>query len=407
LSTKSKVLIIILAAIVLWLILKGGFGPKPSYMVEPKEYIVASQDISKAVYGSGYLRCAVRAEVESELDGKIIDIRVKEGDLVDTGTILAVMDNENIENEISIARGEVDNFKEELEKMRLKPDLTDKWNAEISFQDAKENYEKLKRDLDEKKRLYEQELGGTPREIEELENAVVQAEKKMKIAEKNLKETSKPATAVQIAAAESQLNQSRVKLKNLENKFKSQQVYSPIKGTVLKRFIDPEAVRLDSDKTYPERTELFTIGDLATLMIEGSIFESDVQKLRPDQRVKIVLNPAADDWTWGRLERVSLTPSGAADGGKFDVDIVFENVPPNINEGLRVDFQIIVREAKAVPAVPVEFVTRDKTGHFVLLEKNGKLLKHKVGVGISDDDFYEIKSGLQLGDKVVWRVGGA
>ena len=248
-------------------------------------------------------------------------------------------------------------------------------------------------------------MGGTTRrEIEELENSAAQTEKKMKIAEKNFAEISKPATAVQISAAESQLNQTRVKLKNLEQKLKAQQVRSPVTGTVLKKFIYPELVRLNPDNIYSAGTELFIIGDLTTLMVKGSVFESDIRQLKTGQRVRIILNPTIDDWAWGKLDRISLTPSGGAEGGKFDVEITFENTPSNTNEGLRVDFQIIVREEKEVLAVPVEFVKKDRGGHFVFLEKNGGPARHKVEVGISDDNFYEITSGLDLGDKVVWKI---
>ena len=392
-----------MAAIVLALALKTVLKSKPSQKIETKEHLVAKRDVCRAVYGSGYLVCSVRAGVVTEIEGKLIEIKADEGDIVEAESIVAVIDNENIENDVNIARGEVDKRREELEKLRKKPDRTEMLKAEINHSDAKENFENFQRNLADKEEDFKKGHG-TEREIEELKEAVEQAEKKLEIAKENLAEVSKPATEVQIAACESLLKQAEIKLKNLEHKQKSQQVKSPIKGTVLKRSIDPETADLSPDRIYPEGTDLFIVGDLTTMMVKGSIFESDVQKVRQGQQVKVVLNPTTNYQVLGKLDRVSLTPGSASGGGKFDVDIKFDTPPKNTNEGLRVDFRIIVQEVKDVVAVPVEFVKKEKGRHFVMLQKGGKRQQRQVETGISDDNFYQIKSGLRPGDKIVWSI---
>ena len=57
-----------------------------------------------------------------------------------------------------------------------------------------------------------------------------------------------------------------------------------------------------------------------------------------------------------------------------------------------------------VVAAPVEFVRKDKNDYFVTIEKNGKPQKQKVQLGIADDNYYEIKSGLAPGDKIIWTL---
>jgi len=364
----------VIAAIVLALVLKTVLKSKPSQKIETKEHIVAKRDVCRAVYGSGYLVCSVRADVVTEIEGKLIEIKADEGDIVEAESIVAVIGNENIENDVNIARGEVDKRREELEKLKEKPDRTETLRAELNRDEAKENLENLQRKLKDKEEDFKKGHG-TAREIEDLKEAVEQAEKKLEIAKENLAEVSKPATDIQIAASESLLKQAEIKLKNLEHQRAAQQVKSPIKGTVLKRSI-----------------------------VKGSIFESDVQKVQQNQRVKVILNPTTNYQVLGKIDRVSLTPGSASGGGKFDVDIKFDTPPQNTNEGLRVDFRIIVQEVKDVVAVPVEFVKKEKGRHFVMLQKGGKRQQRRVETGISDDNFYQIKSGLRPGDKVVWTI---
>ncbi|MBA7710855.1 Multidrug resistance protein MdtA [subsurface metagenome] len=403
-NRKHKPVLIVAAIIITVLVLTTVLSPRKSSKVEPLTHIVAVHDISKSVHGSGKLLCSVRAEINSEISGKLVEITANEGDLVKAGDVLALIDNENIQNEVSIARGEVAEHQDELEKLKNRPDASEKLAAEIKHEEAQKNQEKLARDLKEKQQLYEKGLGGTPRGIEDLKKSLISAEKTLKIAERNLEEASKEPTEVQIAAAASRLNQAEIKLNNLQHKLDAQKVASPVAGTVLKRFIDPETIKYQPDKIYSESTSLFIVGDLATLTVEGTVFESDIRKIVKDQKVRVILNPVDSKFVWGRLERVSLTPRGTSDSAKFDVDISFDTPPQNINEGLRVDFQIIVAEVKNTVAVPVEFVHRENDEFFVMLQSGGQLKKHSIEPGIWDNNYYQIKSGLTPGDKIVWTL---
>jgi HlyD family secretion protein len=394
------VVIIVVAGLFLKSVLKPDQGPK----VEPKQHTVGRHDITKSVYGSGNLVCSARADVRSELAGKVIEIKANEGDKVEDGSVLAIIDNENIENEVSIARGKVAEQQDELDKLKKKPDPSEKLAAEVKYEEAKERHEKLGRDLSDKERLYEQGLGGTPREIADLKNSVVSAEKSMIIAGENLKEVSKPPTEVQIAAAESRLGQAELKLKNLQRQLDAQEVKSPISGTVLKRYIGLETLKYQPDQIYPEGSDLFIVGDLETVMVKGGIFESDVHKVEQGQRVKIMLSSGSERSVPGVVERVSLTPETKGNSVKFDVDISFSKPPGNINEGVRVGFTIIIDEAADVVAVPVEFLFTEGKEHYVLVEHGDEIARKSVEIGLSDDNYFEITSGLEPGDNIVWTL---
>lgn len=403
-NRKYQIVIVVVIIVAAGLFLKSVLKPDPASKVEPKQHTVGRHDITKAVYGSGHLVCSVRADVRSELAGKVIELKVSEGDKVEAGSVLAVIDNENIENEVSIARGEVAEQQDLLDTLKKKPDPSEKLAAEVKYEEAKERHEKLVRELADKERLYQQELGGTPREIADLKKAVSSAEKSMTIAEEKLKEVSKPPTEVQIAAAKSRLGQAELELNKLQRQLEAQEVKSPISGTVLKRYLDPETLKYQPDRIYPEGTDLFIVGDLETVMVKGGIFESDVQKVQPGQKVQIMLTSGSERSVPGLVERISLTPETKGNSVKFDVDILFSKPPASINEGVRVGFTIIIDEAADVVAVPVEFLFTEGKKHYVLIEQDGETAKKRVEIGLSDNNYFEITSGLEPGDKILWTL---
>ena len=116
-KAKIKIVVIVVVVIVLALILKTIFRSKSSQRIESKEHVVGKRDVCRAIYGSGSLVCSVRAGVITEIEGKLTEIKADEGDIVEAESILAAIDNENIENDVNIARGEVDERREKLEEV--------------------------------------------------------------------------------------------------------------------------------------------------------------------------------------------------------------------------------------------------------------------------------------------------
>jgi hypothetical protein len=64
-----------------------------------------------------------------------------------------------------------------------------------------------------------------------------------------------------------------------------------------------------------------------------------------------------------------------------------------------VDF--IIHEKKGVLCVPVEGVLQKENRSVVFMVKEGKLIEREVTVGIGDEEYLEISSGLSPGEEVV------
>jgi multidrug efflux pump subunit AcrA (membrane-fusion protein) len=77
-----------------------------------------------------------------------------------------------------------------------------------------------------------------------------------------------------------------------------------------------------------------------------------------------------------------------------------------VNEGLTVDFRIIVEKKENVLAIPVEYVEVEEGRYWVKRVDGQTVSRVPIKVGISSHSFYEVKAGLQEGNTIQWDAGG-
>lgn len=109
-----------------------------------------------------------KAEVSSPLNYEIIDIKVKEGDIVTKDQVLAILDSETLQKEITIAQNEI-----ELAKLEQQESLE---TMQIEYDKAILNLEELETKLIKSKELYEHGII-TEDELSNQENSVATAKK--------------------------------------------------------------------------------------------------------------------------------------------------------------------------------------------------------------------------------------
>lgn len=95
----------------------------------------------------------------------------------------------------------------------------------------------------------------------------------------------------------------------------------------------------------------------------------------------------------------SLTSAGA--GVKCEISV--DDPDENIIIGFEASVDIQTGKFDAVPCVPIESIILEKEGTYVYLydEEEGTVTKTKIETGAISDTAYEVKSGLNIGDKIV------
>lgn len=149
-------------------------------------------------------------------------------------------------------------------------------------------------------------------------------------------------------------------------------------------------------------TQMIILESTEKVKIEISVSKYDLEKIAVGQEAVITIAGKTYKGTVSKINGMATTnASGAAVVG---ADIRIENPDENIFLGVEAKVAIHTAEAEQVLVVPMEVINSDKEGDFVYVAENGVLLKKRIVTGISSDDYYEIKEGLEEGELVVGNV---
>jgi macrolide-specific efflux system membrane fusion protein len=174
---------------------------------------------------------------------------------------------------------------------------------------------------------------------------------------------------------------------------------APLSGTVVQvNRREGEPVRDNNDRDF-----LIRIDDLSRLQISASVAELDVTKLklgmpaiaRPSALIGVT-SPA-------RIREISLAPRDQDQWGNRSQQVEYEVLAdllepsPDIKSGMSVLLDLIPLRVENTLLIGHEFLDRDEEGSFVRL-KSGEI--KRVEVGLANEQFAEIKSGVSEGDEL-------
>ncbi len=205
----------------------------------------------------------------------------------------------------------------------------------------------------------------------------------------------------QIENARNALRRSEISLESQKDTLDGYLINSPIGGTVIEKNYK-EGDTLEAGKP------LCTIFDLSYLTMTLNIDELDISKINVGQIVTITAEAVEGKIYEGTITKVNI--NGLTNGGTTTYPVTVRiDETTGLLPGMNVDAKIEIESRANVLAIPIEAVLR---GDKVLVKNassDGALEDtdapegyHYVFVktGISDTDFIEIMSGLELGDEV-------
>ena len=237
-------------------------------------------------------------------------------------------------------------------------------------------------------------VNAAPRKrVEEAQTAVRVGEQEVAAAEK------------QVALIETQIKQSQAG----QAIFVSPRVNQPTKTFPLTA---PTAgivneIKATSGQQVEAGTELLSIVNLSTVLIEAQVFERDLPTVRESTRASFtsaglsgeVYSIGTSDGD-GRLLSIGQTVNEQT----RTIPVIYEMKNPlgRLKDGMFVDITIDTTGDRQVLSVPKQAVVNEQGQTFVFVFTGGeKFEKRPVALAAEGSDFYEVKSGLKEGERVV------
>ncbi|MBN9745510.1 RND transporter [Amycolatopsis sp. A1MSW2902] len=148
-------------------------------------------------------------------------------------------------------------------------------------------------------------------------------------------------------------------------------------------------------------TGFIDITDMGSLVVNTSVAEIDVSKVKTGQKATVTLNATPDQPLQATVSSIDLTPTTSSNVVSYGAKLTLSNPPSGLRPGQSASVVITVAEADGVLSVPAAAVRTSGTTNVVTVEQNGQPVSRQVEVGVRGESTVEIKSGLNEGDSVV------
>jgi len=211
------------------------------------------------------------------------------------------------------------------------------------------------------------------------------------------------------AAAETAIQQLQAQVVNDETQLQQDQqteqqltVTSDLAGTVGQLYVQ-------TGEHVNEGEPIGTVYNSSSMTLTINVDELQVANVQPGQQV-IITTPGLPGKTFSgqvtNLDTMGTNSGGAGGLATFGVNIAV-NAAQGLLPGMTADAQIVVQTVPDAVLVPVEAIVQQGTQAEVEVLQNGQPSVVPVSVGLVNDQYAQITSGLQAGQTVITGVAGA
>lgn len=315
--------------------------------------------IERKTVATGKVVPEVEVEIKPQLSGILDELFVEEGDLIQTGDLIAKIRVVPNESALNLARGNVRNTEIVLD------------NAELEFERSKA--------LHEKGLISDQAFNNTQLAHSQARQNLINAQNDLRI----IKEGTAGAGTT------------------------NTEIRATVSGTILEIPIEEGDQVIESNNFNPGTT-IATIADLSKMIFEGKVDEADVAKLKIGMPLTINLAAIVDQDFEATLRFVA--PKGTEESGAVQFTIkgdVTLDEHTFVRAGYSANASMVLERKEDVLAIKEVLLQFDKETEQPFVEvqtDEQKFERRDVKLGISDGIQVEVLSGIDKNDKIkVWN----
>ena len=165
-------------------------------------------------------------------------------------------------------------------------------------------------------------------------------------------------------------------------------------------------LQIEEGATVRERQKIFSLPDTSKMRVNTKVHESMVDRIKRDSRALVRVDAAANLELKGRVDSVApMADAGSWMSSDVKVYTTFvaiegDTAKLNLRPGMSAMVEILVEELPDVLSVPVQAILQFKNKDSVFVKEGDGFRRVEVELGTSNDQFVQVKKGLQANDWV-------
>jgi HlyD family secretion protein len=194
--------------------------------------------------------------------------------------------------------------------------------------------------------------------------------------------------------AQLQVDQAETAVQIARRNLANAEIRAPFAGVVT-------AVNVQSGELATGAVPAIVLADMSDFFLDVAVDEIDAAQISPGQAVTVSLDALPDALLTGSVERVSLLAARGTDGVvRYDVRVSLDPTSVTLRGGMTAVTEIVVAEVRDVLLVPNWAIRRDQGRAFVGVLRDGVIGEVEVRLGLRNDSYSEVVSGLAENDVV-------
>jgi RND family efflux transporter MFP subunit len=310
---------------------------------------VQAEDLQVSVREVGVVDPLVKVDVKSTVSGRIVGLKVREGAKVHAGELLAEVEPDvNQAQTLSDVQGSVS-------------------QARVSFKNAE-------RDFDQQAALFKAGLIS--------DQAFRSARTVKDLAEETYKSAQTRYQIVEDRGIPISGNASTQKAR----------VTAPMNGVVIKKGVELGDTITSGVSSFSAGTVVFTVADLASLIVKVNLNEVDIAKVKVGQPVRISLDAYPQRAFTGKVRFVAPAADLVEKIKVFKVEVALDELTDSFKTGMSANVEILGEKRDKAVSVPLEALQR----------REGQTVVYRLKENLSPQDTAKAKDGLTGRGKFIW-----
>lgn len=310
---------------------------------------VQAEDLQVSVREVGVVDPEIKVDVKSSVSGRVTGLKVREGDVVRTGQVLA-----QVEPDVNQAQSLSD----------VKSAVT---QADLKLRDSE-------RELAAQKALFDAGLIGG----QALRNY----------------QTARDIAAETLAAARSRYRIVEDHGIPISGAAHSQQarVTAPMSGVIIKKGVELGETVTSGVSSFNDGTMMFTVADLKSLIIRVNLNEVDIAKVRVGQPVRVTLDAYPQKTFSGEVRFVAPAAKVVDKIKVFEIEVSLDKLDEAFRTGMSANVEILGERHASALSIPLEALQR----------REGQTVVYRLKSGLAPDRIEEAREALDGRSKFVW-----
>jgi len=384
--------------------------------VKPKEVTIekaTKTTLAETTTATGNIEAKYRNNTVLNSSQKVLEIAIKEGQLVRKGDVLLVLDSSDYQNQLEKLQINLENANLTLNQMVQTGIAKEKSASENSLSQAKYTLENAQRKYDDYKKKYEQsealftseaiaknEFEEAKKNVEDAATNFKSAEDSLKNAQNTLNDTNNSSEG-KIANQKNQITLIEKDIENCQKKIGDSKIISNIDGKVIKIDAKENQFPLDGDQII--------IDDVSQYKVVVDLKQYDALKVAKGQKANIKIKGSTNSYSGivteiGEFAEAKTTSGGSDQEYKVKVSVVIDNPKEEVKGGYEADVQFIFKEKEDCIAIGFDGIKEDKATkqkYVYVVNSDNKVSKKYITIGIESEYYVEIIEGLEQEERYV------